>query len=86
MATLRPPTEPNYRVQYDEQGRPFLEYPGRPRTYISPQAMGDVSEEDMLHPEKAASILDPTAWHRPPQWNQKTGEYETPVDWNKLLT
>lgn len=63
-----------YRLQYDEQGRPFYQFPGQPRNYVSPAAFG-----------KPIGGNPESAWHSAPQWNQNTGEAENPFKWGKAL-
>lgn len=64
-----------YRLQYDEQGRPYYQYPGQPRNYVSPAAFG-----------KPIGGNPESAWHSAPQWNQHTGEAENPFKWGKAIT
>lgn len=63
-----------YSLQYDEQGRPFYQFPGQPRNYVSPAAFG-----------KPIGGNPESAWHSAPQWNQHTGEAENPFKWGKAL-
>lgn len=63
-----------YRLQYDEQGRPYYQFPGQPRNYVSPVAMGQQKPEDTT-----------SIFHKAPQWNNDQGTWETPFDWGNLL-
>lgn len=64
-----------YRMKYDEQGRPYFEFPGQPRNYVSPASFG-----------KPIGGNPESAWHSGPQWNQYSGQAENPFKWGKLLT
>lgn len=62
-------------VQYDEQGRPFTYVGGTSRrSYISPVAFGGQKPEDTTG-----------IFRQGPQWNQNSGEWETPIDWGNIL-
>lgn len=63
-----------YQIQYDETGRPYFQFPGQKRNYVSPVALGG------QRPEDTTSIL-----HHGPQWNQHAGKWETPFDWGNFL-
>ena len=63
-----------YRMQYDPQGRPYFEQPGQPRRYVSPVSMGGKKPTDTTG-----------LFRKGPQWNARTGEWETPVDWGNVL-
>lgn len=65
-----------YELQYDAQGRAFFEFPGQPRNYVSPVAMGTGTP-----PPGGASYL-----HMAPQWNQNSGGWERPINWGNLLS
>lgn len=62
-----------YGVQYDEQGRPFLWMRGK-KNYLSPVAFGQQAPADTTGPFRSR-----------PQWNQSTGQWETPIDWGNIL-
>lgn len=61
-------------LQYDAQGRPYYVLANGERSYVSPAAMGGQAPAD------TTGIL-----HKRPQWNQQTGQWETPFDWGNLL-
>lgn len=64
-----------YQLQYDEQNRPYFQLPGQPRRYVSPVAMGERPPEDKTGMFRSR-----------PQWNARTGKFETPFDWGNLAT
>lgn len=66
----------SWDLQYDEQGRPFYATPDHPqRRYVSPVAMGTGQR-----PEDTTSIF-----HKRPEWNAESGQWDTPFDWGNLL-
>ena len=69
----------------DEQGRPFFINPQNgKRVYVSPVAMGTGPYEDRAPEFRPPE--DTTGFFRSaPQWNQNTGEFETPIDWHNIL-
>lgn len=62
-------------MQYDEQGRPYFLTQDGQRSYVSPVAMGQKPPED-----------NTGIFHSAPQWNQHSGNFETPFDWGNLLS
>lgn len=64
-----------YQLQYDAQGRPYYQFPGQAKNYVSPVAMGGTLGADTSG-----------FWHAAPQWNNTTGKTETPFEWNKLIS
>lgn len=68
----------DYGMQKDEQGRPFFWVGGQvggKKNYVSPAAFGEKPPAD-----------NSGFFHSKPQWNQNTGQWETPFDWGKLVT
>lgn len=63
-----------YGVQRDEQGRPFIWNRDGTKNYISPVAFGEQAPEDTTG-----------IFHKRPQFNNRTGEWETPFDWGNAL-
>lgn len=61
-------------IQYDDRGRPYIDT-ARGRNYISPVAMGQSAPEDTTG-----------MFRKAPQWNQRTGAWETPLDFGNMLT
>ena len=61
-------------VLRDAQGRPYINSSGR-RVYISPVAFGEKAPAD------TTGIL-----RSRPQWNQRAGKWETPIDWGNLAS
>lgn len=59
-------------VQYDAQGRAFILSNGK-KNYISPVAMGQAKPKDTTGMFRQA-----------PQWNNRTGTWETPIDWTNI--
>lgn len=66
---------PQEGMQYDEQGRPYFMLQNGQRSYVSPVAMGQDAPED-----------DTGILHERPQWNQDTGQWDTPFDWGNALS
>lgn len=63
-------------IQYDEQGRPFSYVGGTSRrSYISPVAFGGQAPEDTTG-----------IFRQGPQWNNNTGNWETPIDWGNIMS
>ncbi len=62
-------------MEYDERGRPYFLMPNGQRSYVSPVAMGEKPPAD-----------NTGIFHQAPQWNQHSGNFETPFDWGNLLS
>ena len=66
----------DYGIRTDEQGRRSIQLPGqRVPNYISPAAFGESVPPDTTG-----------IFRSRPQWNQKTGQWETPIDWGNILS
>lgn len=62
-------------LQVDEQGRPFNLRKGR-INYLSPVAFDPTTA-----PTQGGGLL-----HSRPQWNGKTGQWETPINWGNVVS
>lgn len=65
----------SYALQFDDQGRPYYQWPGMPKTYVSPVAMGGEKPKDTTGIFRTA-----------PSFNQNTGDWETGLDWGNILS
>lgn len=69
--------ESNWGIQYDAQRRPFFwmnGVVGGKKNYVSPVAMGGQAPADTTG-----------IFRQRPQWNNKKGKWETPIDWGNIL-
>jgi hypothetical protein len=65
----------SFTIQYDALGRPYFDMPGmKAPSYVSPVAMGKTAPADTTG-----------VFRKGPQWNQKKGVWETPIDWSNVL-
>lgn len=62
-------------MQYDERGRPYFLLQDGSRSYVSPVAMGEQPPPD-----------NTGIFHKAPEFNQHSGNFETPFDWGNLLS
>lgn len=64
----------DYGIRVDEHGRQYLDRPGQQnRQYISPVARGEAPPADTTG-----------VFRSRPRWNQRTGRWETPIDWTNI--
>lgn len=74
MPTTPTPSGARGGLQYDERGRPYYVTADGQRNYVSPVAMGAEPSPD-----------ETGVFHSRPEWNQESGDWETPFDWGNLL-
>ena len=65
----------DYKIKYDERGRPYYQWPGQPRRYVSPRAMDPNAEK----PADRGGIFR-GGW----QWDTRNGKWVNPVDWSNI--
>lgn len=81
-----------YRVQYDERGRPFMERPGEKRNYISPLAMmtadpnKPIDGNYMLDARKKLGLTEGGLFHSGSQFNNDTSEWDNPINWGNIAS
>lgn len=68
-----PSPSPSIGLQYDAQGRPFVDMANGQRVYVSPVALGGQPPADTTGPFRTR-----------PQWNQRAAKFETPLDWSNI--
>ena len=69
--------DPYQHIQYDAQGRPYIDMPGQPRVYLNPNTMGIYGSE----PNGGQASLFRAA----PRWNAQTGQWERGLNWTNLM-
>lgn len=71
-AAERARMQADFGVKVDEQGRQYAQYPGQARRYISPGPQA--------RPADTGGFL-----RSRPQWDTKTGQWKTPINWGNAL-
>ena len=64
----------DYGMKTDPSGLNYFQQPGQAKNYASPVAFGEEKPEDTTG-----------IFRRAPQWNNRTGKWETPLDWGNIL-